>query len=43
MRFIGEALSRLLFRDERIQTDNRSEFGSQFHWHLLDEGLVTSI
>ena len=22
-----------------IQTDNGSEFGSQFHWHLLDKGI----
>jgi transposase InsO family protein len=39
MRFIDEALSRLPFRAEVIQTDNGSEFGSQFHWHLLDKGI----
>jgi len=39
MRFIDEALSRLPFRAEVIQTDNGSEFGSQFHWHVLDKGI----
>lgn len=39
MRFIDEALSRLPFRAEVVQTDNGSEFGSQFHWHLLDRGI----
>jgi transposase InsO family protein len=39
MRFIDEALSRLPFRAVVIQTDNGSEFGSQFHWHLLDKGI----
>lgn len=38
-RFVDEALSRLPFRAEVIQTDNGSEFGSQFHWHLLDKGV----
>jgi transposase InsO family protein len=39
MRFIDEAISRLPFRAEVIQTDNGSEFGSQFHWHLPDKGI----
>jgi transposase InsO family protein len=39
IRFIDEALSRLSFRAEVVQTDNGSEFGSQFHWHLLDKGI----
>jgi len=38
-RFVDEALSRLPFRAEVIQTDKGSEFGSQFHWHLLDKGV----
>ena len=37
--FIDDALSQLSFRAEVIQTDNGSEFGSQFHWHLLDKGI----
>jgi len=36
MRFIDEALSQLPFRAEVIRTNNGSEFGSQFHRHLLD-------
>ena len=24
---------------ERVQTDNGSEFGASFHWHLLDKGI----
>ena len=39
IRFIDDALSHLSFRAEVIQTDNGSEFGSQFHWHLLDKGI----
>lgn len=27
------------YRDLTIQTDNGSEFGSQFHWHVLDRGI----
>lgn len=29
----------LQFRIDVIQTDNGSEFGSQFHWHVLDRGI----
>ena len=39
VRFNDEALSRLPFRAEAIQTDNGNEFESQFHWHLLDKGI----
>jgi hypothetical protein len=39
MPFVDEVLARLPFTVECIQTDNGSEFGSQFHWHLLDKGV----
>ena len=32
-------LERLPFRVEVIQTDNGGEFGSSFHWHVLDKGI----
>lgn len=32
-------LSRLPFHVEKVQTDNGAEFQSQFHWHLLDQGI----
>jgi transposase InsO family protein len=32
-------LERLPFRVEVIQTDNGVEFGSSFHWHVLDKGI----
>jgi transposase InsO family protein len=32
-------LERLPFRVEVIQTDNGVEFGSGFHWHVLDKGV----
>jgi len=28
-----------LFLVHAIQTDNGSEFGPQFHWHILDKGI----
>lgn len=37
--FVDEVLSRLPFQVECIQTDNASEFGPQFHWHVLDKGI----
>ncbi len=37
--FVDEVLARLPFRVECIQTDNGSEFGPQFHWHVLDCGI----
>jgi transposase InsO family protein len=39
IQFIDDALSRLPFRAHVIQTDNGSEFGGQFHWHVLDKGI----
>lgn len=32
-------MARLPFRVEVIQTDNGAEFGSQFHYHVLDRGI----
>jgi transposase InsO family protein len=32
-------LAKLPFAVERVQTDNGQEFGSAFHWHLLDKGI----
>lgn len=32
--FANEVIRRLPFRIQLIQTDNGSEFGSHFHWHL---------
>jgi transposase InsO family protein len=37
--FIDHTLSKLPFQVERVQTDNGSEFGASFHWHLLDKGI----
>jgi transposase InsO family protein len=37
--FIDHTLSKLPFAVERVQTDNGSEFGTSFHWHLLDKGI----
>lgn len=37
--FADEVLARLPFTVECVQTDNGAEFGSQFHWHLLDKGI----
>lgn len=39
MQFVDYALSRLPFKVEVIQTDNGSEFGPRFHWHILDKGI----
>lgn len=39
IKFADYMLSRLPFRADVIQTDNGSEFGPQFHWHLLDKGI----
>ena len=39
IKFVDYMLSRLPFRADVIQTDNGSEFGPQFHWHLLDKGI----
>ena len=32
-------LEKLPFRVEQIQTNNGLEFGSQFHWTVLDRGI----
>ena len=37
--FIDDVMAKLPFQVERVQTDNGSEFGSSFHWHLLDLGV----
>ena len=39
IQFIDHVLSKLPFAVERVQTDNGSEFGASFHWHLLDKGI----
>jgi transposase InsO family protein len=39
IQFVDYMLSRLPFQTEVIQTDNGSEFQSQFHWHILDKGI----
>ena len=38
IQFLDYVLERLPFRVEVIQTDNGPEFGSSFHWHVLDRG-----
>ena len=37
--FIDHVLSKLPFAVDQIQTDNGQEFGSAFHWHLVDKGI----
>jgi transposase InsO family protein len=39
IQFLDYRLERLPFRVEVIQTDNGAEFGSSFHWHVLDKGI----
>jgi transposase InsO family protein len=39
IQFVDYVLDKLPFQVEKIQTDNGSEFQSQFHWHLLDRGI----
>ena len=39
IQFVDYVLEKLPFVVEKIQTDNGSEFQSQFHWHLLDRGI----
>ena len=39
IQFADYVLERLPFRVEVIQTDNGTEFGSSFHWHVLDKGI----
>ena len=31
--------SKLPLEVDKVQTDNGSEFGASFHWHLLDKGI----
>ena len=38
IQFLDYVLERLPFRVEVIQTDNGVEFGSSFHWQVLDKG-----
>jgi transposase InsO family protein len=37
--FADYVMQRLPFQVEVIQTDNGSEFGAAFHWHILDKGV----
>jgi transposase len=39
IQFLDYLLAKLPFRVEVIQTDNGAEFGSQFHYHVLDRGI----
>lgn len=39
IQFLDYVLSRLPFHTEVVQTDNGSEFQTQFHWHILDKGI----
>jgi transposase InsO family protein len=39
IQFIDYVLTKLPFPVHSIQTDNGTEFGPQFHWHLLDKGI----
>jgi transposase InsO family protein len=39
IRFVDYVLEKLPFKIEVIQTDNGAEFGSQFHYHVLDAGI----
>ena len=39
IQFLDYVCQKLPFRIDTIQTDNGSEFASQFHWHVLDRGI----
>lgn len=39
IQFLDYLLAKLPFRVEVIQTDNGGEFGTQFHYHVLDRGI----
>ena len=39
IQFLDYVLSRLPFQVEKIHTDNGAEFQSNFHWHVLDQGI----
>jgi len=38
--FVDYTLEKLPFQIQLIQTDNGPEFGSVFHWHVLDKGVA---
>jgi hypothetical protein len=42
IQFLDYLLERLPFRVEVIQTDNGVEFGSSFHWQVLDKAPAMS-
>ena len=37
--FIDYVLEKLPFQVQLVQTDNGAEFGTSFHWHVLDKGV----
>ena len=39
IQFLDHLLEKLPFRVDAIQTDNGGEFGTQFHYHVLDRGM----
>jgi len=39
IQFVDYVLERLPFQVQVIQTDNGGEFGSSFHYHVLDKGI----
>jgi transposase InsO family protein len=39
IQFVDYLLEKLPFQVEVIQTDHGAEFGSQFHYHVLDRGI----
>jgi transposase InsO family protein len=39
IQFLDYLLQKLPFRVDAIQTDNGGEFGTQFHYHVLDRGI----
>jgi transposase InsO family protein len=39
IQFIDYVFEKLPFRVEVVQTDNGAEFGSRFHYHVLDAGV----
>ena len=39
IQFVDYLLEKLPFKVEVIQTDNGAEFGSRFHYHVLDRGI----
>jgi transposase InsO family protein len=39
IQFVDYVAERLPFPIDVIQTDNGSEFGPSFHWHVLDKGM----